>query len=271
MNSTHSSRWAILAVVALLAVAAVGTATAVSVTDEDVPEEKRVGEQYTATITLGELYKNPSYTNWTLRGETELQDVTWTITTEDTDTGKQIDQSSFDGQTFNYSKIDAEKTDTNQVTVKVTGTVPEVANYTYSDKETFVVASLTQVREGGATNAIGTKTAHHFTSESKSAREALDSAKSDIESAKSSGASVSTAQQSFESAVSAYENGNFENAETLANRASDEAGSAASAKQSAESRNQLIMYGAAGLAVVLVLGGGIYWYRQQQDDYSRLG
>ncbi|WP_435359110.1 hypothetical protein [Haloarchaeobius sp. DFWS5] len=271
MNSIRSSRWAILAVVALFAVAAVGTATAVTITNEDVPEEKQVGEQYTATVTLSELYKNPSYTNWTLQGETELQDVTWTVVTEDTDTGSQIDQQSFDGQSFNYTKIDAEKTDTNQVTVKVTGTVPEVTNYTYADEEQFVVASLTQVRDGGTTNDIGTTTAHHFTSESQSAREALNSAKESIDSAESSGASVSDAQSSFDSAVSAYENGNFENAQTLANRASEEAGSSADSKAANESRNQLIMYGAAALVALLLVGGGIYWYSQQGDDYSRLG
>ncbi|WP_435319453.1 hypothetical protein [Haloarchaeobius sp. TZWSO28] len=271
MNSSHSSKWATLAVVAILALAAVGTATAVQVTSDDVSSEAQVGEDYTATVTLGELYQNPDYTSWTLRGETELTDVTWTVTTTDTDTGNQIDRQSFDGQSFNYSNIDAEANDANQITIEVTGTVPEVENFTYAEEETFVVASLTQVRDGGTSNDIATREAHHYTEDSRAARQAIADAEAAIDEAAAAGGDTSTAESSVESAISAYEGENFENAQTLAERAQNEADSAEQSAASAQQRNQLLLYGGAAILVLLLVGGGIYWYRQQQDDYSRLG
>ncbi|MFD1647244.1 DUF4398 domain-containing protein [Haloarchaeobius litoreus] len=271
MSSSRFSRWAILAAVALLAFAAAGTAVAVQVTEEDVPAEGQVGEDYTATMTLGELYQNPDYTSWTLRGETELEDVTWTVTTTDTDTGNQIDSQSFDGQSFNYSNIDAEANDANQVTVEVTGTVPSIGNFTYADEEEFVVASLTQVREGGTSNEIATKQAHHFTSESQAARQAIGAAEEAIGTAEEAGADTSTAEDTLESAISAYEGENFGNAQDLAERAQEEAQSAQNATESTEQRNQLLLYAGVGIVVIALIGGGVYWYRQQQDDYSRLG
>jgi len=272
MSSSRYSRWAILAAVALLAFAAAGTAVAVQVTDEDVPNEEQVGEDYSATMTLGELYQNPDYTSWTLRGETELEDVTWTVTTTDTDTGNQIDRQSFDGQTFNYSNIDAEANDANQVTVEVTGTVPGVENFTYPDEEKFVVANLTQVREGGTSNEIATKRAHHFTEESQAARQAIGEAEQAIEDADSAGGDTSTAESSLESAISVYESGSsFGEAQNLADRAQEEANTAKSNAESTEQRNQLLLYAGVGVVLVALIGGGFYWYRQQQDDYSRLG
>ncbi|WP_256296431.1 hypothetical protein [Haloarchaeobius salinus] len=271
MNSSRYSRWAILAAVAMLAFAAVGTAVAVQVTEEDVPDEGQVGEDYSATMTLGELYQNPDYTSWTLRGETELEDVTWTVTTTDTDTGNQVDSQSFDGQSFNYSNIDAEANDANQVTVEVTGTVPSVGNFTYADEETFVVADLTQVREGGTSNGIATSEAHHFTEESQAARQAIGEAEEAIDEADAAGGDTSTAEDSVESAISAYEGENFGNAQNLAERAQEEANTAQSNAESTEQRNQLLLYAGVGIVVIALIGGGVYWYRQQQDDYSRLG
>ncbi|MFC4406696.1 hypothetical protein [Haloarchaeobius iranensis] len=271
MSSSRYSRWAILAAVALLAFAAVGTAVAVQVSEEDVPDEGQVGEDYTASVTLGELYQNPDYTSWTLRGETELQNVTWTVTTTDTDTGNQIDSQSFDGQSFNYSNIDAEANDANQVTVEVTGTVPSIENFTYADEEMFVVASLTQAREGGTSNEIASREAHHFTEESQAAREAIVEAQAAIDEADSAGGDTSTAEDSLESAISAYEGENFGNAQNLASRAQEEANTAKSNAESTEQRNQLLLYAGVGVVVVALIGGGFYWYRQQQDDHSRLG
>lgn len=271
MSSSRFSRWAILAAVAMLAVAAVGTAAAVQVADEDVPDEGQVGADYTATMTLGELYQNPDYTSWTLRGETELENVTWTVTTTDTDTGNQIDSQSFDGQTFNYSNIDAEANDANQITVEVTGTVPSVENYTYPDEETFVVAELTQAREGGTSNEIASREAHHFTEGSQAARQAIGDAQDAIDAAQEAGGDTSTAESSLDSAISVYESGNFEEAQNLANRAQDEADTAKSNAQSTEQRNQLLLYAGVAIVVLALIGGGVYWYRQQQDDYSRLG
>lgn len=271
MSSSPFSRWSVLALVAVLAFAAMGTAAAIEVTENDTPEDGRVGDEYTGSITLGELYQNPDYTSWTLRGETELENVTWTVTTTDTDTGSQVDRQTFDGQTFNYTNVDAEANDANQITIEVTGTVPEVGNFTYPEAETFVVADLTQAREGGTTNDIETVEATHYTDESRAARQAIADAEDAIDEADEAGGDTSTAEESVTSAVSAYEGENFGNAEDLAERARTEANDATESVESTEQRNQLLLYGGVGVVVVALVGGGVYWYRQQQDDYSRLG
>jgi hypothetical protein len=152
-----------------------------------------------------------------------------------------------------------------EVEVKVTGTVPEIEAYSYEPPQSFLLAELTQVRDGGTSNEIGSWTAHHFTPESAAARAELDAAKSAIEAA--SGANTDEAEKTFANAVSAYENANFELATELANEAEAKAKSAQQSKQT----TRLAMYAVGGLVAVGLLVGGVLWYRSQQDSYDRLG
>lgn len=268
MSWIHSSRsGAVLALVVLL-IAAVAPAAAIAATAEGVPGEAAVGEEVTATITITEPFKNPSLEQWTLSGETEMGNVTWTVTVFD-QTGAKVGQESYDGTNFTHSDISADS-GVSEIQVRVVGNVPAVETFTYDPKETFQVAALQQVREGGTSNEIGAWSAHHYTTGSaepgsKEAREAIESAESAIA---ATSADTTEAEGILDNAVSAYEAGNFGNAVDLANQAEEKA---SSAEKSSE-RTQLIIYAAGGLIGLLVLlGGGYFVYQSQQDDYDKLG
>ena len=242
-----------------LLVAAVAPAAAVSVGDRDVPDTAEVGEQVTATLTLTELYGE--YDSWQLAGSTGLGNVTWTVTYYD-QAGNQVDQESHDGQAFDGAAVSIDEGH-DEVRVRVTGTVPPIEAYDYERQAEFRLVELQQVRQGGDSNEIVAENATQYTQESHEAREALDSAAAAIDSA----GNPTNAQETFESAVNAYDAGNFDNAVTLAERSEREANQASSDQQ----RNQLIVYGVAGLLVLAVLVGGVLYWRSGQDSYDRLG
>ncbi|WP_313694552.1 hypothetical protein [Halorarum halobium] len=262
MTKTSSNRCSelvqVLVVLALL-VAAVAPAAAVSVGDEDVPETGEVGSEVTATLTLTELYSD--YDSWQLAGSTGLENVTWTVTYYD-QAGNQVNQQSYDGGTFNGSSVSIDD-GTDQVDVRVTGTVPPIEAFTYGDQQEFRLLELRQVREGGTSDEITARNATHYTEESREAREALDSAAAAIESA----GTPANARETFDSAVNAYEGENFDNAVTLAERAEREANRASSTQQ----RNRYVLYGVAGLLVLAIVVGGVLYWRSQRDSYDRLG
>lgn len=264
MTKTNLSRYSKLALVALLVLAAVALpATAASVGSEEVPEEAEVGSKITATVTLNELYMDPQLEQWTLAGETDLTEVTWTVTYYD-QTGSKVDQASYDGANFTGATVSAED-GTSEVQVKITGTVPEIEEYSYEPSQTFRVMTLQQTRQGGSSDEIDAWEAHHYTSDSQSAREAIESAESAISAA--SGADTQDAESLLTSAKDAYDGGNFDNAENLAGNAEEQANKA---KQSSQTM-QLAMYAVGGLVVLGLLGGGFLWFRSQQDGHDRLG
>lgn len=264
MTKTSWNRCFKLALACLLVLSATAVpATAVSVAGEDVPSEGEVGEQVTATVTLDELYRNPQLESWTLAGSTELTGVTWTITYYD-QTGAKVGQDAIDGQNFTSSKIAADD-GISEVEVTVTGTVPEIESFSYDPAQSFTAMSLTQTREGGSSNAIGTWSMHHYTPASNDARAALDDARQAIESA--SGANTEEAEQTFANAVAAYEGAEFELATRLAEEAEEKA---KNAKQSSQTR-QLLIYGLGGLLVVGILVGGVLYWRSQRETYDKLG
>lgn len=268
MSWIHSSRsGAVLALVVLLIVAAT-PAAAIAATADGVPGEAEVGEEVTATVTITEPFKNPSLEQWSLSGETEMDNVTWTVTVFD-QTGAKVGQESYDGANFTHPDVSADS-GTSEIQVRVVGSVPTVGTYTYDPAETFQVAALQQVREGGTSNEIGAWSAHHYTAStdepgSKEAREAIESAESAID---ATSADTTDATNILDNAVSAYEAGNFGNAVDLATQAENKA---TDAEKSSE-RTQLIIYAAGGLVGLLVLlGGGYFVYQSQQDDYDKLG
>lgn len=232
---------------------AVGSAAAVESSPQELPEESEVGTEYEATFELTELFDE--YEQWTLHGETELTNVTWTIRQYD-QADNQIRQTSVDGQTFDED-INIED-GTSRVEVRVTGTTPEIGNLSYDPEERFVVANFTQVREGGTQQEIASHGAHHYTNESKEARNAIDDASEVVN---RSGDQES--RETLQSAISAYEAGNFDNAISLAERAEEEA-------TETETRRNFLLYGAAAVVVLLLLGGGYYLYKSRQQGPSRL-
>ena len=258
MSSSPSSKLAALVVLAALLVAAVAPVAAVSAEAEDAPSDAKVGEKVTATFTLTELYSN--YEQWTLSGRTQLKDVTWTVTRYDQADNK-IGSKSYDGQSFNRS-ISLEN-DVDSVTVKVTGVVPEIEEYSYDPAQSFTLAELNQTRQGGNSERIKQWTVHHYTEESKRARAAIESAVAANEDA----GGVSDAEESISGAISAFENANFELATSLAQKAEE---SAKSAKKSSNTM-RMLLYAGGGLLAVGLLVGGVFWWRSNQNSYDKLG
>ena len=286
MTSTRCSKTVTLALAAVVLAAVAAPAVAVSVGDSDVPGEAEAGTQVSASYTLTNLYQEPNWDPWTLRGETELQNVSWTLTFIDAQ-GNQFDTVSYSGQTFTHSPITTEgDTPILEVRVDVTGVVPPVAesDLSYPEEETFTLATLTQYQgEGtdGASNDIVTDDTHHFTTApenqadpepgSREARGALDSASEAIQRAQTAGADTGEANETFTAAVSSYENGDFSNAVSLAESAEDDAVEAREEVESSQQRNQLLVYGAGALVVLALVGGAALYFRDQGDDYDKLG
>ena len=230
-----------------------GPAAAVESQPQDLPEEAEVGSDVETTFELTELFDE--FEEWTLRADTELQEVTWTVWLYD-QAGNQVDQQSVDGQEL-ATDVDIDD-GVSRVEVRVTGTVPEIGNYSYEPPERFVMANLSQTRTGGTERAIDSYEVHHYTQESKEARNAIDSAQATV-----AGSGSDSGQALLESAISSYESGDFESAVRDAERAGDEG------SQSKLLRNAAIGVGGL-LALLLVVGVGYRFYRSRQQAPSRL-
>ena len=255
MSWIPSSKGTTLLVLFVLVVAAVGTATAVD-TSSDAPEEAQVGEEVTVTVELTDLYNESG--DWTLNGSTQLENVTGWEVTKTQPNGEETTET-FDGeQSFDTEITSDANLDT--VEVAITGDVPSVENYTYRPRQTFLGADLNRI-VGDNTNQITEVRIHHYTNESSEARQAIADAESAV-----NGTNSDEAESDLESAISAYDNGNFENARNLAG---DAQSAAESAEQSEQTTTMLLLAGGAVLVIALI-GGGVYYYRSQQDDYDKL-
>lgn len=263
MNSTPSSRLAAALAVLGLLVAAVVPAAAVSVSADGVPDRAQVGEKVSATFTLTELYTD--YDNWTLRGTTALANATWTITRYD-NKGTQVGQQ----RTVTGGNVtQAVGGETDELTVRLEGRVPEVGNFSYDPAQTFRFARLEQTQQGGTSDELDAWSVVHYTEASAAAREAIAAAEDAIAAAEDAGADTSEAEELLRSAVSAYENPNFENAERLAGQAAEKADAAAQSKQQT---SLLLLVGGAVVALA-VLGGLVYLFlqRRRANQYDKLG
>ncbi|SNZ17855.1 hypothetical protein SAMN06269185_3146 [Natronoarchaeum philippinense] len=267
MNSNHYSKLGTLLLVLAVAFAAVSpAAAAASVEADGVPEEAQVGEEVTVTYTLSDLYAGQTPSEWTLQGETNLTNASWTVTAYGVDGDQVADSENYGGSSFEYAV--SSNQDMDELEVVVTGTVPEVSEWSYEPEEQFLVTGFTELRDGGGQTEIDSYQAHHYTADSQEARQAIEDAEAAIEDAESNGADVSDAQGSLDNAIGFYENGDFDRAVQNANDAADQAQSSQSSAQT----QSMLLYGAAGLVGLLVLGGGGYLlYQRQQDDYDKLG
>jgi hypothetical protein len=263
MTKTSWSRFSKLAVVCLLALSVASVpAAGVSVGDSTVTSDAEVGTQITATVTLTELYQNPQLESWTLAGETELTAVTWTVEYYD-QTGARVNQQSFDGRSFSGAQVSAEE-GTSEVRVRITGTVPEVTEYSYDPAQSFTVLDLTQTREGGSSTDIESWSATHYTEESREARTAIDDA-----AAATGSVDSQEADRLLENAIEAYNGGGdeFSLAIDLASQAQTEA------EQTRQSNRltRFALYGVGGLVVVGLLVGGVFYWRSKQGGPDKLG
>jgi hypothetical protein len=255
MSWIRSSKSAALVVLLALSLA-VGTAGAISVQPGEAPEETRVGETVSTTVTVEDPFVDMP-DEWTLEGSTELENVSWTVTVRQQ--GEQVSQETYGDQNFSHPLNASNNGDT--VVVELTGDTPAVGNYTYEPRETYTLYDFDSV-QGSSTSDMNATAVHHYTNASKDARLAIDNA---TEAVNASGGG-SEAQNDLDQAVSAYNSGNFQNAESNAADAQDQA---EQAEQSAQ-RTQTILMAVGALVVLAIVGGGIYYWRSNQNEPTKL-
>lgn len=275
MNSSRCSKLGTVLLVAVLAVAFVGPATAITVDSEDAPTEAEVGSEVSASYQMSELFQNPTYEQWRLNGTTELTgSPTWQLELVNNQ-GNVMETEQKVGQNVTFeTTLDASQPIA-EVRVTVTGDVPGLGNYTYEDRPSFAVTTLSQVPVAGSDQgnpkAIDTWTANQYTADSQAARQAIEAAQAAIDSASDAGASTGDAEEDLQAAKEFYTGGDFENAINQAENAEEEANSAKNSAESTQQRNNLLLMAGGVLVLLLLVGGGLYWYSQQGDDYDKLG
>jgi hypothetical protein len=260
MNLTPSSDKGIaIVLLAVVLVAATGAATAVTMTEDDVPEEKQVGTDVTATVTLTDLYANSS--EWELRAESNLTGtLDWGVSKAQFGNAGTSNEN-VTGST--YETTINRDDDVETVTITVTGTVPVKANSTYNYDPRQNISAITVYRvAGGQEEVVGTANVEYYSNASNSAREAIEDAQDAIEEA----GGDSEAEDTLEGAISSYNNGNFPNAQRLAEKAKDQAEQTNQSQQT----TQLLIYGGLGVAFLAIVVGGVWYWRQQQDTYDKL-
>jgi hypothetical protein len=245
MSWTPSSRRATLGIlVAVVALAAVGTASALTV-DASEPAPATVGDSMEYTATIEEPFRDAP-DEWTLQGETALGNATWTV--QVTAQGDEVTTEDFSGSNFTHDLDSA--TGATEVEITVSGDVTAIDEYSYDDyaDENYTVMALSRGAGEGAAE-LETITGHRYTAASQEARGAIDSA---IE-------SVGSRNDKIDQAISSYDNGNFENARSLAEEA-----------ESGAQSGQLLLYGGVAVGILLVLAAGVYYWRQRQDQGYKL-
>lgn len=256
MSWIRSSKGATLVVLFALALAAVGTAGAISVSDDGVPNETRVGESLSVTITVEDPFVDMPDT-WTLRGATELQSVSWTVTI--LQQGEQVTQENYGSQEFTQDLNASNGGDT--IEIQLTGTTPAVDNYTYVPRETYTLYDFDTI-QGSSESGLNATAVHHYTNESKAARLAIDNASMAINESGDNPDALDT----LNSSISAYNNDNFGNAQDLAS----DAQSQAEQVQQSQQQTQTLLYAGAAVLVLVLIGGGIYYWRSQRSQPTKL-
>lgn len=243
MSWIRSSKGVVLGIALVVALLAAGTAAAVTIQGQ-APPPAETGETIDTTVTLEEPFRDAP-DQWTLQGSTALENASWTV--QVTAQGDPVDTVDSGGQEFTYD-LDSE-TGATEVEITVRGDVPQLSSFNYEEMsaENYSAVTVSRVSDG-ATTELRNFRSHRYTEESREARTAIDDA---IDSA-------GGRNDKIEQAISSYDNGNFENAVSLANEA-----------ESGAQSSQLLFI-AAGVVVVLALvGGGVYYWREQRkSDYK---
>lgn len=253
MNSIRSSETALglLLVVALVTVAA-GTAVALTV-EGTSPEPAQVSSTVTTTATIQQPFSGDAPAQYTLRGETELENASFTVV-------------AFDQQNSTVNRVDSEgptfemplDIDNGSVRVEVEvndGVVPPLDTFDYRDMsvENYSALRLVRVADGAETE-ISVYETHRFTEESIEARQAIDNASAVIDADSSS-----DAREKLNQSISAYNAENFENAVSLAQEARDAADSGGL---------PVTLIGGAVVVLVVIVGAVAYVRNSGDDDYK---
>jgi hypothetical protein len=256
MSWTRSFNSVTLVALVVLLLGAAGTAGALTVTDETDFTESRVGETVSTTVVIEDPFTDQP-DEWTLRASTELENVSWTVTV--LDQGNQLNETVYGEQTFEQDLgLDSGG---DEIRIELTGDTPAVANYTYDPPQRYTLWELVSIT-GNSESTLNATTAHHYTNDSREARQAIDDAAAAIN---ESGGNAD-AQNTLGSSVSSYDNANFQNARDLAGDAQNQAEQA----QQSQQQTQTLLLGAGVLVVLALVGGGLYYWRTSQGPDTKL-
>tara|TARA_B100001013_G_C24570571_1_gene426407 strand:- start:185 stop:958 length:774 start_codon:yes stop_codon:yes gene_type:complete len=223
--------------------------------------QAEIGSDVTVETVVTELYitDTGSIDVWTLRGESLLERVTWTVT-EINAADRPIEGAKkvYAGKIFEQGvSLDDSIV---KIKVEVSGTIPEVSTWQYEPGYKVLVMELSQVRLGGTSEVIGAIEVSPYSLESKAAMESIDKANAVVKEVDDE-----EAKQTIENAISAYNAGNFDNAKDLAMQAED----SALATEDDRERKGLIMRIVGFVIAVTLIGGTIVWYQSTRHK-SRL-
>lgn len=257
MNWTHSSKGVALAALLAITVVMAGTATAISVSG-DLPDPGQEGSEVSMEVTIESPMENqPS--EWSLVGDTELENPTWFIEVKDSAGNTIEEQQSVEASEITQS-LSAEAPVPSEITVRVSGNVPEIGeedfNYEDISAENYTVMQLTQ--GGERTLEGGEFRSHRYDSDEdhRNAREALDQASEAVAESDSD-----QAREDLDRAIAFYNSGDLENAIDLAEDAENSA---------EQSDNTILLLGGGVVVVLVLLGGGFYYWRSQQESEYKL-
>ena len=114
---------------------------------------------------------------------------------------------------------------------------------------------------GSSESTLNTSTVHHYTNDSREARNAIDNATMAV-----NGSGNQDAQDQLNRSVEAYNGGQFDLAIDTAQDARDTAEQAEQSQQ----QTQTLIYAAIALVVLAIIGGGVYYWRANQDEPTKL-
>lgn len=254
MRSIRSSDLAVL-LAAIVGLSLAVPVAAVSTSASNVPEAGQVDTEVGASYTMTDLYED-GIGEWTLRASTGLTGASWTV--EKRKLSGEVITESHTGNTFETSVSSADGVET--VTVSVTGNVPALREPHFEPEETFSITRLVRITDDGESQ-LGQWSVHHYTAESREAREAIQAAQAVVDDD-----APEEAKRSLEQAISAYNAGNFENAVSNA----EDAQRAVEKARKSRSRMQAALYAGLGVLALLVVFGGAYYYQRRQESYSEL-
>ncbi|WP_424017769.1 hypothetical protein ACOZ4N_18145 [Halorientalis pallida] len=224
-----------------------------------MPSEVKAETGTSVTVTLDDPYEGaPS--EWTLRAETNLTgERTWQISKRKFGSGS-IENESGSGGSIETTV--SQSNDDESITLTITGTMPNRSVYNYDPQQNLSAITLYRVTDSGETK-VDTINVPYYTAKSKEARKQIDQAKQAIDEA---GSVPDSARTDYQSAIEFYNSGQFASAIREANSAQEAAQQAEQSQQT----TQLLIYGGVGILVLALIGGGVWYWRNQQDDYDKL-
>lgn len=255
MSWIRSSKGATLVALFALLLAAAGPAGALTISDQTDFGDSRVGETVSTAVVIEDPFTDQP-DEWTLRGSTELENVSWTVTV--LQQGNQINETVYGDQTFEQTLSLDNGGD--EVRIDLTGDTPAVENHTYDPRETYVLWDLVSVT-GSSESTLNTSTVHHYTNDSREARNAIDNATMAV-----NGSGNQDAQDQLNRSVEAYNGGQFD----LAIDTAQDAQNTAEQAEQSQQQTQTLIYAAIALVVLAIIGGGVYYWRANQDEPTKL-